>query len=64
MKGTLHSNIFLTILIVIRYREIPTFGAGTIRRFASNASAMKKLGARDFEDLLQVEYFNIVCYAC
>ncbi|KAF8147208.1 hypothetical protein K438DRAFT_1989788 [Mycena galopus ATCC 62051] len=29
------------------------FGVDTIRRFASNASDMKKLGARDFEDLLQ-----------
>ena len=33
---------------------MPTFGSGTIRRFASNASEMKKLAARDFEDLLQV----------
>lgn len=31
---------------------IPQFGRGTIHRFASNASEMKKLGARDFEDLL------------
>ncbi|KAF7317385.1 hypothetical protein HMN09_00474800 [Mycena chlorophos] len=36
-----------------RYRAIPTFGTDTIRRFANNASEMKKLGARDFEDLLQ-----------
>lgn len=34
-----------------RYRQIPTFA--TIRRFSSNASAMTKLAARDFEDLLQ-----------
>lgn len=33
---------------------MPTFGRGTIRRFHTNASAMKKLAARDFEDLLQV----------
>jgi hypothetical protein len=33
---------------------VPTFGRGTIRRFASNASEMKKLAARNFEDLLQV----------
>ncbi|KAJ7460285.1 hypothetical protein FB451DRAFT_1045416 [Mycena latifolia] len=32
---------------------MPRFGTGTIRRFATNASEMKKLGARDFEDLLQ-----------
>lgn len=38
----------------IRYRKVPTFGRGTIRRFDGNASAMKKLAARDFEDLLQV----------
>ncbi|PPR08295.1 hypothetical protein CVT24_002453, partial [Panaeolus cyanescens] len=36
-----------------RYREIPTFGQGTIRAFTGNASDMKKLAARDFEDLLQ-----------
>jgi hypothetical protein len=38
----------------IRYRKVPTFGRGTIRRFDGNASAMKKLAARDFKDLLQV----------
>ncbi|KIJ11124.1 hypothetical protein PAXINDRAFT_15944 [Paxillus involutus ATCC 200175] len=36
-----------------RYRKVPTFGRGTIRRFHKNASAMKRLAARDFEDLLQ-----------
>ena len=36
-----------------RYRHVPTFGHGTIRRFGRNASDMKKLAARDFEDLLQ-----------
>jgi hypothetical protein len=30
------------------------FGRDTIRRFSSNVSEMKKLAARDFEDLLQV----------
>ncbi|PPQ73389.1 hypothetical protein CVT24_008509 [Panaeolus cyanescens] len=35
-----------------RYRLIPAFGRA-IRRFSSNASAMKQLAARDFEDLLQ-----------
>ena len=34
---------------------MPTFGSSTIRRFATNASEMKKLAARDFEDLLQVK---------
>ncbi|KIO04949.1 hypothetical protein M404DRAFT_142276, partial [Pisolithus tinctorius Marx 270] len=36
-----------------RYRQVPTFGRDTIRKFSNNASAMKKLAARDFEDLLQ-----------
>lgn len=36
-----------------RYRAIPTFGQSTIRRFSNDASSMRKLAARDFEDLLQ-----------
>lgn len=40
------------------YRAVPTFGRDTIRRFATNASAMKQLAARDFEDFLQVSVFN------
>ncbi|KAF7326767.1 hypothetical protein MVEN_02595700 [Mycena venus] len=36
-----------------RYRQVPTFGRATIRRFTNNVSAMKKLAARNFEDLLQ-----------
>ncbi|KIJ27116.1 hypothetical protein M422DRAFT_785011 [Sphaerobolus stellatus SS14] len=36
-----------------RYRSIPTFGRSTIRHFASNVSEMRKLAARDFEDILQ-----------
>ncbi|KIM40439.1 hypothetical protein M413DRAFT_72738, partial [Hebeloma cylindrosporum] len=36
-----------------RFRAMPTFGSSTIWRFATNASEMKKLAARDFEDLLQ-----------
>ncbi|KAG2029535.1 hypothetical protein BDR03DRAFT_880453, partial [Suillus americanus] len=36
-----------------RYRQVPTFSRGTIRKFSENASGMKKLAARDFEDLLQ-----------
>ena len=38
----------------LRYYQISTFGHGTIRRFPSNVSEMKKLAARDFEDILQV----------
>jgi hypothetical protein len=37
-----------------RYRQVPSFGNGVIRRFSGNPSAMRKLAARDFEDLLQV----------
>jgi len=33
---------------------VPTFGRDTIRRFSSNVSELKRLTARDFEDLLQV----------
>ncbi|KAJ3884505.1 hypothetical protein GG344DRAFT_71294 [Lentinula edodes] len=36
-----------------RFRQMPTFSFDTIRTFANNASEMKKLAARDFEDLLQ-----------
>ncbi|KAA1479425.1 hypothetical protein DENSPDRAFT_862027 [Dentipellis sp. KUC8613] len=36
-----------------RYDAFPTFGRSTIRRFSNNASAMKNLAGRDFEDLLQ-----------
>ncbi|KAF7785078.1 hypothetical protein Agabi119p4_1243 [Agaricus bisporus var. burnettii] len=36
-----------------RFRQTPRFGRDTIRRSHSNASAMKQLAARDFEDLLQ-----------
>ncbi|KIK32395.1 hypothetical protein CY34DRAFT_101573 [Suillus luteus UH-Slu-Lm8-n1] len=36
-----------------RYRLTPTFGRDTVRKFALNASEMKKMAARDFEDLLQ-----------
>ncbi|EGN99947.1 hypothetical protein SERLA73DRAFT_53415, partial [Serpula lacrymans var. lacrymans S7.3] len=37
-----------------RFRQISPFGQSTIRCFSNNASEMKKLAARDFEDLLQV----------
>ncbi|KAJ3846111.1 hypothetical protein EV368DRAFT_77133 [Lentinula lateritia] len=36
-----------------RFHQIPTFGLDTIRLFSNNASEMKRLAARDFEDLLQ-----------
>ncbi|EMD41493.1 hypothetical protein CERSUDRAFT_90057 [Gelatoporia subvermispora B] len=36
-----------------RFHAIPTFGRDTICKFHRNVSAMKKLAARDWEDLLQ-----------
>ncbi|KAL0564603.1 hypothetical protein V5O48_017441, partial [Marasmius crinis-equi] len=36
-----------------RFRQIPAFGNSTIRHFVENASEMKKLAGRDYEDLLQ-----------
>ena len=50
----LYCLIVVWSLTQSRYREISTFGRGTIRKFATNSSEMKKLAARDFEDLLQV----------
>jgi hypothetical protein len=47
----------LVFLTQYRYREISTFGRGTIRKFTTNSSEMKKLAARDFEDLLQVRSY-------
>ena len=39
------------------------FGRFTIRRFHNNVSEMKKLAARDFEDILQVGYGYRLTYA-
>ena len=47
------SVLILKYLYSRRYRQISSFGS-TIRGWSSNASEMKKLAARDFEDLLQV----------
>ncbi len=33
---------------------MPTFGRDTIRRFSNSVSELKKLGARDYENILQV----------
>lgn len=41
----------------IRFRDVPTFGRDSIRRFTNNVSELKKLGARDYENLLQVSIF-------
>lgn len=48
----------ITYVHTCRYRQISTFGSGTIRKFSQNSSEMKKLAARDFEDLLQVKGFS------
>lgn len=41
-------------LIPTSFREIPSFGRDTIRRFSANCSELKKMAAHDFENLLQV----------
>lgn len=46
--------------ILPRFCQVPTFGNGIIRRFANNTSDMKRLAARDFEDILQV--FPIILF--
>ena len=43
-----------------RYREVPTFGRDTICKFSDNVSALTKLAACDFEDLLQVYFMFLV----
>jgi hypothetical protein len=43
-------------LICHRFRQVPQFGQ-TIRCFSNNVSELKKLAARDYEDLLQVRTF-------
>lgn len=60
MKLIAGQNLNLSILhslsSVRRYAEAPAFGVSGygIRRFTTNVSEMKKLAARDYEDLLQV----------
>lgn len=55
-KLSLHSNKFSTSRSHVRFRQVPTFGGDVIRKFANNTSEMKKLAARDFEDILQVNF--------
>ncbi|KAG9103428.1 hypothetical protein FRC06_010846 [Ceratobasidium sp. 370] len=38
-----------------RFRQVPTFCNSTIRKFSEDVASMKRLAARDFEDILQVE---------
>ena len=37
-----------------RYQKVGTFGRGMTRRFHKNILAIKRLAARDFEDLRQI----------
>lgn len=43
-----------------RFRQVPTFGNGVIHKFSNNTSEMKRLAARNFEDILQVSLFYVV----
>ncbi|KAG2045982.1 hypothetical protein BDR06DRAFT_852944, partial [Suillus hirtellus] len=36
-----------------RFRQVPSYGNGIIRKFSNNTSEMKRLAARNFEDILQ-----------
>lgn len=40
--------------MVFSFRQMPTFGRFTIRRFTNNVSELKNLAGRDLEDILQV----------
>jgi hypothetical protein len=46
-----------TLIIHLSFQQIAPFGRGTIRRFIHNVADLKKLAARDFEDILQVICF-------
>ena len=46
-QGSNESHIF-------RYRDVPSFGRDTIRKFSDNAHEMKRIAGRDYEDLLVV----------
>lgn len=47
-----------SLTLHISYREVPTFGRDTIRKFSRNIASMKKLAARDWEDILQVWWYS------
>ena len=40
------------------FRQISSFGRDTIRRFGHNVSDLKKLAARDYEDILQASIIS------
>ena len=43
-----------TSVLLCRYRQVPLFRWDTICQFARNMSELKRMAARDFEDILQV----------
>jgi hypothetical protein len=43
-------------LTIHSFRQVPTFGRDTIRRFGGNVSALKRPAAWSFEDILQVNF--------
>ncbi|KAJ7460375.1 hypothetical protein B0H11DRAFT_1736723 [Mycena galericulata] len=49
MLSRTRANIFL---LFFRFRQIPSFGRGTVRRFCTNASEMKKLAGHNYDNLL------------
>lgn len=58
MNGeVIRHTIVTTEANMISFRQTPTFGHGVIRRFSNNASEMRRLVARDFEDILQVSIY-------
>ena len=48
-------------LLLCSFQQIPTFSQDTIHKFQSNVSELKKMAARDFEDLLQVSSHMSPC---
>jgi hypothetical protein len=56
------SQFWVTEPSTYRFRQVPTFGRDTIRRFGGNVSAMKKLAGRDFEDIMQVSVSSFLRY--
>src|SRR5579872_3031036 len=47
-----HPLFYLPSFDLDRFRQVPTYGLDTIRKFSNNVSGMKRLATRDFEDIL------------
>jgi hypothetical protein len=54
ISGQTTSPQYSRLTSYTRFHLIPTFGRSTIRKFHTNTSEMKRLAARNFEDILQV----------